>query len=100
MDDKLDRKGLYVLKISKQLHHWGRRSVRMESLSEFVANMSEVDHIFSLDIYREYYKLLLHPAMRDGFIFRYHGQYYRCIALQLGCSLAPWLLSYTMRMFT
>lgn len=42
------------------------------------------DHFLSMDIEKRYRYLRLHPFMRDWFIFRYQGRYFRCVALPLG----------------
>lgn len=78
------RKGRFVINLHQQSQHWRRGSVRMETLPSFALELQEGDRLMSWDVKSGYRHMYLHPDMRDFFIFRYAGCYYRCIALPFG----------------
>lgn len=79
----------FVLNLSQQSKHWGKGSMRMETLSEFSINSQRGDHFLSIDIVKRYLHLRFHPSMRDWFIFRYQGSYFQCVALRFGWGCSP-----------
>lgn len=79
-----ERKGRFVVNVSKQSKHWARGSVRMETIPHYAMDMEQGDHFLSFDIKSGYRAFRLAPKMRDWFIFRYAGRYFRCIALPFG----------------
>lgn len=84
-----ERAGRFVVNLSVQSKHWGKGSVRMETLGEFAMSVQPGDHMLSMDIQKGFRHLRLHPAMRDWFIFRYAGRYFHCVALPFGWGRSP-----------
>lgn len=82
--DGAARKGRFVINFKQQSKHWPKGSVKMETLPGFALDLQERDVIMSWDIKSGYRHMYLHPDMRDYFLFRYDGRYYRCIALPFG----------------
>ena len=79
-----EKKGRFVINFHKQSQHWSRGSVPLETLPSFVLELQQNDTLLSLEIKSGYPHFYLHPDMRDYFILRYEGRYYRCIALPFG----------------
>lgn len=82
-------KGRFVVNLSKQSTFWPRGTVKMESLAEFAMSVQDRDHFLSMDIYKGYRAFRLHTVMRDWFIFRYQGRFFRSIALPFGWGRSP-----------
>lgn len=78
------RKGRFVINLSIQSKHWPRGSVKMETVQGFAAQVERGDSLMSFDVQGGYRHFFLHPDMRDMFLFRYGGRFYRCIALPFG----------------
>lgn len=78
------RKGRFVVNFARQSKHWSKGSVKMETLPGFGLELMRNDTLMSWDIKSGYRHFYLHPCMRDMFVFRYGGRYYRCIALPFG----------------
>ena len=76
--------------------HWNSRGVRLEGLTEFATSIQPGDRCLGMDLEKGYRHMRLHPSMRDWFIFRYRGRYFRSIALPFGWSRSPfWFCSLT-----
>jgi hypothetical protein len=56
----------------------------METLPSFGLSLQRGDHLMSWDTKSGYRHFYLHPRMREYFLFRYSGRYYRCVALPFG----------------
>lgn len=82
-----------------QLKHWAKGSVIMETLPEFASSITKEDYMMSMDIWKGYRLMRLHPAMRDWFIFKHEGNYYQCIALSFGWGRSPLWFTEEMRPF-
>lgn len=82
-------KGRFIVNLSKQSKHWRKGSVQMEMLSEFAMSIQPGDHFLSFDIYKGYRAFRLAPGMRDWFLFRYGGRYFKCVALPFGWGRSP-----------
>lgn len=93
------QKGRFVVNLCKQSKHWKKGSVKMESLPEFAMSVQKGDHFISMDIKAGYRHFRLHPLMRDWFIFRYAGKYYRCLALPFGWGRSPLWFTQFMAVF-
>lgn len=78
------RKGRFVINLHRQSLHWPKGSVRMETLPSFALSLRKDDTLMSWDAKGGYRHMFLHPDMRDYFIFRYSGRYFRCVALPFG----------------
>jgi hypothetical protein len=61
----------------------------MEKLPEYALELELGENMVSFDIQAGYQHLLLTPQMRDWFLFRYDGSFYRCIALPFGWGRSP-----------
>lgn len=61
----------------------------MESLGKFARSVQHRDHMIYMDVEKGYRHLTLHSAMRDGFMFRYAGRYYQCVAFLFGWGRSP-----------
>lgn len=79
-----ERKGRFVVNLHRQSEHWPKGSVRMETMQSFAMEMQKGDKLMSWDVKSGYRHFYLHPDMRDFFVFRYGGRYYRCIAIPFG----------------
>lgn len=73
-----------MFNLSKQYTHWSKESVRIEGASELAKFVQRVHQVLSMDVESRYRNLQLHPAMYDEYIFRYHSQYYQCVADTFG----------------
>jgi Reverse transcriptase (RNA-dependent DNA polymerase) len=73
-----------VVNLTKQSKHWPKGSVRMETLPEYALELERGKKMVSFDIQAGYRHFLLASQMRDWFLFRYGGHFYRCIALPFG----------------
>ena len=73
--------------------------VKMETLESFALEIKPNDHLLSFDIEKGYHHLRLHPAIRNWFLFRIDGRYFRCIALPFGWKLSPFYFINFMRPF-
>lgn len=73
-----------VVNLHHQSNHWPHRGVKMEKMTSFAVEMEAQDTLMSWDIKSGYRHLRLHPYMRDFFLFRYDGRYYRFTALPFG----------------
>lgn len=78
------RKGRFVVNFKRQSTHWPKGSVKMETLPAFALDLHQGDALMSWDVKGGYRHMYLHPDVRDMFLFRYDGRYYRCIALPFG----------------
>jgi hypothetical protein len=83
------RKGRFVVNLSKQSKHWPKGIVRMETLPEYALELERGEKMVSFDIQAGYRHFGLAPQMRDWFLFRYDGRFYRCIALPFGWGRSP-----------
>jgi hypothetical protein len=54
-----------------------QRNVRIETLSEYVLELEREEQMVSFDIKAGYRHFRLAPQMRDWFLFRYDGHFYR-----------------------
>lgn len=79
-----DRKGRFVVNLKQQSQHWPKGSVKMETIPSFALDLQKDDTLMSWDIKSGYRHMYLHPDMRDFFVFRFDGRFYRCIALPFG----------------
>ena len=79
--DGADRRGRFVINLHRQSKHWPYRGVKMETMSSFSVELEQDDYLMSWDIRSGYRHLRLHQDMRDFFLFRYAGEFYRCVAL-------------------
>jgi hypothetical protein len=79
-----EKKGRFVINFSRQSRHWPKGTVKMETVPGFGLALLRNDHLMSWDIKSGYRHFYLHPLMRDFFLFRYAGRFYRCIALPFG----------------
>lgn len=82
-------KGRFVVNLSKRFKHLKKGTVRMESMSAFSTQIQRGDHFISMDIRSGYRHLRLSARMRDWFMFRYAGCYYRYIALPFEWGRSP-----------
>lgn len=73
-----------VVNLAKQSKRCKKGSVKLEALSEFDMNVQRSGFFITMDIEKGYRHMRLHPSMRDWFIFRYAGRYFKCVALPLG----------------
>lgn len=71
----------------------------METLESFSLDLSRNDHLFSFDISKGYHHFRLHPSIRNLFLFRVDGRYFRCIALPFGWKLSPYYFIKIIRPF-
>lgn len=79
-----ERKGRFVVNFHRQSKHWARGSVKMETVQSFALDMEKNDVLMSWDFKSGYRHFYLHPDVRNFFVFRYGGAFYRCIALPFG----------------
>lgn len=98
-DGPSSRKGRFVVNFSEQSKHWPKGSIRMETLSSFSFQVGEGDHMVSFDIQSGYRHFRLAPRMRNYFLFRYRGRYYRCVALPFGWGRSPLWFTELLRPF-
>lgn len=82
--DKEERHGRFVVNFHRQSKHWPKGSVKMETIPSFAVELQKGDTLMSWDIKSGYRHFYLHPDVRDFFVFRYGGRYFRCIALPFG----------------
>jgi hypothetical protein len=61
----------------------------METLPKYSLELERGEKIVSFDIQAGYRHSRLAPQMRDWFLFRYDGRFYRCIALPFGWGRSP-----------
>jgi hypothetical protein len=61
----------------------------METLPEYALELEHEENMVSFDIQEGYRHFRLAPQMRDWFLFRYDGRFYRCIALPFGWGRSP-----------
>jgi hypothetical protein len=86
------RKGRFVVNLSKQSKHWHKGSVRMETLPEYALELEHGERMVSFDIQAGYRHFRLAQQMRDWFLFRNDGRFYRCISLPIERGRSPmWL---------
>lgn len=65
--------------------------MRMETLPSFALELQRGDNLLSWDAKEEYRHMYLHPEIREFFLFRYAGRYFKCIALPFAwCRSAMW----------
>jgi hypothetical protein len=69
--------------------HWPKKSVRMQTLPEYALELENKEKMVSFDIQAGYRHFRLAPQMRDWFLFRYDGRFYRCIALPFRWGRSP-----------
>lgn len=85
------RQGRFVQSFKRLSTWWKGASVRMESVPEFASTLKQGDHLISFDIKSGYRHFYLHKEVRNFFLFKYDGRYFRCIALPFGWSRSPYL---------
>jgi hypothetical protein len=61
----------------------------METLPEYASEIERGEKMVSFDIQADYRHFRLAPQMRDWFLFRSNGRFYRCIALPFECGRSP-----------
>jgi hypothetical protein len=88
-DEPEGRKGRFVVNLSKQTKNWPKGSVRMETLPEYALELERGEKMMSFDIQAGFRYFWLAPQMREWFLFRYDGRFYRCIALPFGWGRIP-----------
>ena len=98
-DGPSSRKGRFVVNLSEQSKHWPKGSIRMETMTSFSLQVREGDHMVSFDIRSGYRHFRLAPKMRNYFLFRYQGKYYRCVALPFGWGRSPLWFTELLRPF-
>jgi hypothetical protein len=81
-------KGRFVQNLKPNEDWWGKGSVKLEKAAEFAAEVEKEERLISFDIKAGHRHFLLHPSIRNFFLFHYGGRYFRCIALPFGWSLA------------
>lgn len=91
------RGGRFVINLKKQSKHWPKGSKKIETIPSFSLDLNEGNHLFNFDVKFGYHHLFLHPAIRDYFLFRYAGKYYRCIALPFGWRRSGWWFTKLLR---
>lgn len=98
-DGPASRKGRFVVNFSDQSLHWPKGSLRMETLPGFSLQVGEGDHMVSFDIRSGYRHFRLAPGMQKYFLFRYHGRFYKCVALPFGWGRSPLWFTELLRPF-
>jgi hypothetical protein len=93
----IDRKGRFVVNFSRQSQHWPKGSIKMETLPCLGLSLQRGYHLMSWDIKSGYRHFYLHPRMRNYFVFRYSGRYYRCMALPFGWGRSVWCFTKLLR---
>jgi hypothetical protein len=88
-DGPEERKGRFVVNLSKKSKHWPKGCVRMETLPEYALELERGEKMMSFDIQAGDRHFRLAQQMRDWFLFRYDEHLYRCIALSFGWSRSP-----------
>lgn len=78
-----------VVNLHRQSSLFRPQPVTMENLKYFTLELNKDDHLVSCDIQKSYHHFRLHPQIRNWFIFRLDGSYFRCIDLPFGWSLSP-----------
>ena len=78
-----------VVNLSRQSKLFRDQPTKMETLESFAVDLAQGDHMFSFDIAKGYHHFRLHPDIRNWFIYRINGRYFRCIALPFGWKLSP-----------
>lgn len=68
-DGSEGRKGRFIVNLSVQSKRWAKGSVKMESFPLLPMDLQQRDRMMSMDIVKGYMHLLLHPTMRDWFLF-------------------------------
>lgn len=63
--------------------------VTMETLESFALELEQNDEMFSFDVAKGYHHFRLHQSIRNWFLFKLQGKFYRCIALPFGWKLSP-----------
>ena len=80
-EEEDDRLGRFLIIFKRQSRHWPKGSIKMKTLQSFSTQLQGGYTLMSWDIKSGYRHFYLHPRMREFFIFRYDGLFYRCIAL-------------------
>ena len=93
-----EKKGRFVVNLSKQSQHWPKGSIKMETLPSFALEAEKGYYMLSFDIKAGYQHFYLHPEIRD-FFFYYEGRYYRCVALPFGWGRSPLWITKILRGF-
>jgi hypothetical protein len=70
----------FFVNLSKQFKHWLKGSVRMVTLLEYDLELERGEKMVSVDIQAGHRHFRLAPQLRDWFVFRNDGLFYRCIA--------------------
>ena len=83
-DSKEGKKGRFVQAFHVQSRQWEKRGTRMETKESFASLLREGDRLLSFDVKAGYRHFFLHPDMRNYFLFRYDGRFFRCKALPFG----------------
>ena len=83
------RKGRFLVNFAKQSQNWEKGSVRMETLPAYALELQAGDHMLIFDIKGGCCHFRLAPQMKDIFIFRYNGRFFRCVALPFGWGWSP-----------
>lgn len=63
--------------------------VCMETSEAFAFEIKKHDRLFSFNIAKGYHHLRIHPDIRNLFLFRLDGRYFRCVVLLFGWKLSP-----------
>lgn len=93
-------KGRLVVNLSDQSNHWPKGSMKIEHVGEFVCHLLRGDHPMSMDIYKGYRLLRLHPSMRNWSLFQFNGRYYWCVALPFSWGRSPLWVTQVIAIFT
>ena len=88
-----------VVNLKRQSGLFRSVPVKMETLESFALEIKPNDHLLSFDIEKGYHHFRLHPDIRNWFLFRIDGRYFRCIALPFGWKLSPFYFIKLMRPF-
>lgn len=86
--------GRFEINLSEQSENWPKGSLKSETLTALSLQIGRQDHMVSFDVRSGYRHLRLAPRMRDMFLFRYGGRFYKCVALPFGWGRSPlWFTS-------
>ena len=78
-----------VVNLSRQSKFFRDQPTKMETLESFAVELDQDDQMFSFDIAKGYHHFRLHPDIRDWFVYKIDGRYFRCISLPFGWKLSP-----------
>lgn len=69
VDEEGERKGRFAQNLNGFTDWWEGKSVRMEKLAEFSAQVAEGGRFISFDVKLGYHHFFLHPPIRNFFLF-------------------------------